>query len=55
MKIGDMLKRMITYCCRICAKKYTCKEFNKKENCSDCVSYVLLAMREIDKKLKEGN
>ena len=42
----------MTRCCRICSK-LLCKNYGQIEDCPDCVSYVLLAMREIDKKLKE--
>ena len=45
----------MTCCCRKCAKKFTCENFDKIEDCKECVSYVLLAMREIDKKLKEDS
>lgn len=45
----------MTYCCRICAKKYTCENFNQIEDCPDCISYVLLAMQKIDEKLKEDD
>lgn len=45
----------MTYCCRICAKKYTCENFDKVENCEECISYVLLAMQKIDEKLKEDD
>lgn len=41
----------MTYCCRICTKKFTCENCGKIENCKDCISYVLQAMREIDKKI----
>lgn len=42
----------MTNCCRKCAK-LLCKERNTKEDCKECISYVLLAMREIDKKLED--
>lgn len=42
----------MTNCCRKCAK-LMCENRNKIEGCKDCVSYVWLAMQEIDKKLKE--
>lgn len=41
----------MTHSCRICAK-LLCPYRGEIEGCKDCVSYVLLAMREIDKKLK---
>ena len=41
-----------TNCCRKCAK-LMCENRNKIEDCKDCISYVLLAMQEIDKKLKD--
>ena len=44
----------MTNCCRKCAK-LLCKERNTKEDCKECISYVLLAMREIDKKLEDNN
>lgn len=42
----------MTHSCRICAK-LLCPYRGEIEGCKDCVSYVLLAMREIDKKLEE--
>lgn len=42
----------MTNCCRKCAK-LMCENRDKIEDCKDCVSYVWLAMQEIDKKLKE--
>lgn len=42
---------MQTSCCRKCSK-LMCENRNKIENCEECISYVLLAMREIDEKLK---
>lgn len=42
----------MTDCCRKCIKIF-CKERNTKEGCKECISYVLTAMKEIDKKLKE--
>lgn len=39
-------------CCRKCAKM-ACKDRDKIENCKNCISYVLLAMKEIDKKLED--
>lgn len=42
----------MTECCRKCAK-LLCKERNQKENCQDCISYVLLELNKIDKKIKE--
>jgi hypothetical protein len=42
----------MTNCCRKCSK-LLCKDYGKIEDCHDCISYVLLAMKEIDKKLKE--
>lgn len=38
----------MTNCCRKCAK-LLCKERDNKENCTECISYVLLAMRKINK------
>ena len=43
----------MTRCCRICSK-LLCENYGQIEDCPDCVSYVWLAMQEIDKKLKEG-
>lgn len=43
----------MTNCCRKCSK-LLCQKRNQIENCKECVSYVLLAMREIDKKIKEN-
>lgn len=40
----------MTNCCRKCAK-LMCSERDKIEDCKDCVSYVWLALQEIDKKL----
>lgn len=40
----------MTDCCRKCAKKF-CEKRNQIEDCSECISYVWLAMQEIDKKL----
>lgn len=42
----------MTRCCRICSK-LLCENYGQIEDCPDCVSYVWLAMQEIDKKLKE--
>lgn len=42
---------MKTECCRKCTK-LACPNRNKVENCKDCISYVWLAMQEIDGKLK---
>lgn len=41
----------MTNSCRICSK-LLCENRGEIEGCKNCVSYVLLAMREIDKKLK---
>lgn len=41
----------MTNSCRICSK-LLCKDRGKIEGCKNCVSYVLLTMREIDEKLK---
>lgn len=41
----------MTYSCRICSK-LLCPNRGMVENCKECVSYVLLAMREINKKIK---
>lgn len=43
----------MTNCCRKCAK-LLCKERNTKEDCKECISYVLLAMRKINKKLEDN-
>ena len=43
----------MTRCCRICSK-LMCEKYGEIENCPDCVSYVWLAMKEIDEKLKEN-
>lgn len=40
----------MTNCCRKCAK-LMCSKRNEIEDCKDCVSYVWLALQEIDKKL----
>lgn len=37
-------------CCRKCSK-LMCEQRDKIEGCKDCISYVLLEFREIDKKL----
>lgn len=42
----------MTHCCRICAK-LMCKKRGQIEGCKECVSYVWLALQEIDKKLEE--
>lgn len=42
----------MTRCCRICSK-LLCENYGQIEDCPNCVSYVWLAMQEIDKKLKE--
>jgi len=42
---------MSTNCCRKCSKKF-CENRNEIEDCKDCVSYVWLALQEIDEKLK---
>lgn len=41
----------MTKCCQICSKIF-CKDRDKIENCKDCISFVWLAMQEIDKKAK---
>ena len=43
----------MTKCCKRCTK-LLCPNRNKIEDCKDCVSYVWLAMQEIDKKLEEN-
>ena len=43
----------MTNCCRKCSKKF-CANRNEIENCKDCVSYLWLALQEIDKNLKES-
>lgn len=43
----------MTDCCRKCSKKF-CENRNQIEGCKDCVSFVWLAMQEIDKKLEEN-
>lgn len=40
----------MTNCCRKCAKVF-CKNRNEIEDCKNCISYVWLAMQEINKKL----
>lgn len=40
----------MTNCCRKCSKKF-CEQRDEIEDCENCVSYVWLAMQEIDKKL----
>lgn len=48
---------MNTKCCRKCAKLF-CEKRNQIEDCKECVSYLWLALQEIDKKLdinKEEN
>lgn len=44
----------MTKSCRICAK-LMCEHRGEIEGCKDCVSYVWLALQEIDKKLEEEN
>ena len=39
-------------CCRKCSK-LACLDRNQIENCKNCISYTLLFLQEIDKKLKE--
>lgn len=41
----------MTHSCRTCAK-LMCPNRGKIEGCKECISYVLLAMQEIDKKIK---
>ena len=41
----------MTHSCRICAK-LACSNRREIEGCKDCVSYLWLALQEIDKKLK---
>lgn len=41
----------MTHSCRICSK-LMCPDRGDIEGCKDCVSYLWLAMQEIDKKLK---
>ena len=41
----------MTNCCRKCVKKF-CEKRNTIEDCSDCISFVWLALKEIDKKLE---
>lgn len=41
----------MTKCCQICSKIF-CEKRNTIENCKDCISFVWLAMQEIDKKAK---
>lgn len=40
----------MTNCCQKCSK-ILCEKRNEIENCKDCISFVLKAMQEIDKKL----
>jgi len=42
----------MTHSCRICAKM-ACLMRDKIEDCKDCVSYVWLALQEIDRKIEE--
>ena len=42
----------MTNCCRNCSK-LLCKDYGKKEKCSNCVSYTLLEIKKIDKNIKE--
>lgn len=41
----------MTHSCRICAK-LACPNRGEIEGCKNCVSYLWLALQEIDKKLK---
>lgn len=41
----------MTHSCRICAK-LACPKRGEVEGCKECISYVWLAMQEIDKKFK---
>lgn len=41
----------MTHSCRICAK-LACSNRGEIEGCKNCVSYLWLALQEIDKKLK---
>ena len=41
----------MTHSCRICSK-LMCPNRGDIEGCKDCVSYLWLAMQEIDKKVK---
>lgn len=41
----------MTHSCRICSK-LICPNRGDVEGCKDCISYLWLAMQEIDKKLK---
>ena len=50
MRIGVIW--IMTRCCRICSK-LLCENYGQIEDCPDCVSYVWLAMQEIDKIQKE--
>lgn len=40
-------------CCRKCSKIF-CKKRNQISDCPNCVSYVLLSIQNINKKLKEN-
>lgn len=41
----------MTHSCRICAK-LMCPNRGEIEGCKDCISYLWLALQEIDKKIK---
>jgi hypothetical protein len=42
----------MTNCCRKCAKKF-CENRNQIEDCKDYVSFVWLAIQEINEKIRE--
>lgn len=44
----------MTNCCRKCAK-LMCKERDKIEDCTECISYVLLELRKLNKIGEEDN
>ena len=45
---------MQTSCCRKCSKIF-CEQRNKIEDCKNCISFVLLALKEIDKERGKEN
>ena len=44
----------MTNCCRKCAK-LMCRNRNKIEDCTECISYVLLELRKLNKIVEEDN
>lgn len=44
----------MTNCCRKCAK-LMCENRNKIENCKDCVSFLWLELKRLNKIMERGN